>query len=627
MLPELKIIIEAVTAPAVKAIEKLKGTMDGLRRVTDSIGRGMIAFGDKAKSAGKKLSWLSAGAAVVGAAAFRMAQGTADAANAVDKSSKAIGLSASAYQELSFAIGQVSDMTEDQFTNAMRQMQTRLGQAADGSKAMVEAFEAIGVSQQDIIDGNVGTEEAFNAFINAAQNAKTPAEAMALAASIMGEEAAKLGPIMRESGGDIDALRERAQELGIVLGDDVVASGAKFTDKMDELQRQMTALKDQIGAALLPVLADTLIPAIQEKVIPALASFIEKVGEVIQWFSDLPGPVQEAAGVIAAALGVGGPILLAVGALSTAIGTLIAATGPIGLFIAAAAVLTAAWVKWGDDIKAAVSGAIDWVRQSLQEWLDWIATIPDMLLQIGQDMIQGLLDGIRAKWEELKALIYSVGDLMPEWLRTRLQTHSPSKVFQSIGHDVGDGLIVGIEDMVPAVEAAVDKLATTATTAAEKTSEIADIFSSNIMSEFEAIATGTKSVSDAFKDMVNNILQDMARMILQKNIFGPMSEALSDIFGGTFGGTLGGSSTVSTATVPTSTFAPTAPIATGSIAPNITINNSVADTAAVSVASNPTGDLTVMVDRAVATSITTGGATYKAMRDTFGVTPTITQRA
>lgn len=630
MLPELKIIIEAVTKPAVDAVGRLERRMGGLRRGTDQAGRRLKEFGDKAQQLGARMSVISGAVAIAASGAFLMAKNTADAADKIDKSSKAVGLSAEAYQELTFAIGQVSDVTDDQFDSAMRQMQTRMGQAADGSTEMVEAFEAIGISQQDIISGNVGTEQAFEAFIASTQKAATPAEAMAIAAKLMGEEAAKLGPILRESGGEIDALRARAQELDIVLSDDVIASGVKFAGQMDELNRQLGALKIQIGAAFLPVLTERLIPAIQDKVIPALQSFIQTVSDIADFFQGLPAPVQDAAAVIAATLGAAGPIILAIGVLSKVIAGLVAATGPIGLFIAAAALLTAAWFKWGDDIKAAVGQALEWIRAEFAAWLEWVATIPAQLVQIGSDIIQGLMDGIAAKWEELKAQIYSLTDMLPAWMKSALESRSPSKVFMRIGEDVGGGLALGIKQTIPEVEQAVQGMADAANAAAAQSIDVAAVFSNNILSEFDAIASGTKSVKEAFTDMVDGILADIGRIILQKNILGPLGDALSGIFGDSIGGLFGSSSsTVVTAPISSggggSSGTASSISGYGGSATSVVINNNASEAVEVSAAQNG-NDLVVMVDRAVASAITSGGATYKAMRQTFGVRPGLTRR-
>lgn len=64
---------------------------------------------------------------------------------------------------------------------------------------------------------------------------------------------------------------------------------------------------------------------------------------------------------------------------------------------------------------------------------------------IGTYIIDGIKSGIDAKWQDLKKKIEAMADLLPEWLRKKLRIHSPSRVTAEIGEQVVDGLIVGLK--------------------------------------------------------------------------------------------------------------------------------------------------------------------------------------
>lgn len=458
MLPELKIIIGAETDKAIESLDKLEKKFASMKKVTDKMGAGLVKFGDKISGLGRKASVVSVGVAAIGAAAFTVASGTAAAGNAIDKQSKAVGLSATSFQELGFAIGQVSDMTGDQFSNALRQMNTRIGQAADGNKTMQDSLVKLGFSMDDIESGAVSSEAAFMALATAARDTKTPAEAAALAAGLMGEEAAKLGPILRESGGDIQDLRDKAQSLGIVLSDDAVSAAAGFTDKMDELSRQTQALRDKIGSALLPVLTNQLLPAIQDKIIPGIVSLVEGIASAIEWFGNLPGPVQEAVGVIATAFAVGGPILLAIGAFTKVIGGLLLATGPIGLLIGAAVLLTTAWFKWGDDIKELLGNVKSWFVDGFNSAIEWIESLPDRFIEMGANIIEGFKQGIITKFEEVKEGLLAPFKDFKEGIADFFGIASPSKLFHQFGLWIGEGFANGVNESSSMLETAIGVL-------------------------------------------------------------------------------------------------------------------------------------------------------------------------
>jgi phage-related protein len=161
------------------------------------------------------------------------------------------------------------------------------------------------------------------------------------------------------------------------------------------------------------------------------------------------------------------------------IGTAVAATGPIGLLIGAAALLTAAWVMWGDDIKAAVGSAIDFLSEKFQAFLDFLQKIVDKAREIkdavvdaftmgrsgvapggfdgslgsietgsypeiGQNGAQGLLGGFGQGITDGEAELRAYIDRIPEIAREQLEIQSPSRVFHDIGEQIGTGLAEGI---------------------------------------------------------------------------------------------------------------------------------------------------------------------------------------
>lgn len=69
------------------------------------------------------------------------------------------------------------------------------------------------------------------------------------------------------------------------------------------------------------------------------------------------------------------------------------------------------------------------------------------------------------------------------------------------------------------------------------TKEIADTLGDNFANAFTDIITGTKSVSEAFRDMANSILKEIIRITIAKQIAGAISGA---ILGGFTGGQAGG---------------------------------------------------------------------------------------
>lgn len=99
---------------------------------------------------------------------------------------------------------------------------------------------------------------------------------------------------------------------------------------------------------------------------------------------------------------------------------------------------------------------------AIAQWealMSYLASLPERMLAIGRDIVDGIISGIQEKWQALKDMIGSIGDILPAWLREKLDTHSPSRVFAAIGGDVMAGLGVGMDGQQAPLLAQVGELA------------------------------------------------------------------------------------------------------------------------------------------------------------------------
>lgn len=495
--------VTADIGPLVTQMDRAKTSLSGLSRFASDAGRGLQSFGSRATQLGKSLSIATAAISVAAGAALALTRNAAEVGDRIGDAAAAAGVSTKFFQETAFAMEQVANATEEEFGAALTILNRKLGEAQQGSKPAIAAFEAIGVSAADIRSGAVTTEQAFDALVKKLGEVQDPALAAAIATDVLGKQGARMGSAMAGGATRIDELRKRANELGVVLSDDSVKAAGKFDDKMKELSKGFESVKLAIASELLPIFVDTLIPALTDTVIPALRAVVGVLGEWVAWFRNLPGPVQEAVGVLAAAFATGGPLLVGIGLVSTTLGALIAATGPVGLFIAAAGLAAAAWIAWGDDIKAAVGGAIDWIVAKFDAFLDILQTVLDKLKEIGGAIVSALTPGYQAAGEggfepdvlgqtpmlqgmtgafqgdtgmaatgaaaadglvngfttQMQSRLPEIGEAVnqiPQAARDVLQVQSPSVVMQEIGQFVGQGLANGIRDSEGLLRAAMN---------------------------------------------------------------------------------------------------------------------------------------------------------------------------
>lgn len=109
-------------------------------------------------------------------------------------------------------------------------------------------------------------------------------------------------------------------------------------------------------------------------------------------------------------------------------------------------------IKLFDDLKKgageAIGGLISVVDEKFQEFLGWVGGQIEKFTQIGRDIGQGILDGIM---EMLSPLIATIEGLLQDLIAAGqgpggADTQSPSKPMIKLGHDMMEGVDVGMMD-------------------------------------------------------------------------------------------------------------------------------------------------------------------------------------
>ncbi|ENH11268.1 phage tail tape measure protein, TP901 family, core region [Escherichia coli P0301867.7] len=157
---------------------------------------------------------------------------------------------------------------------------------------------------------------------------------------------------------------------------------------------------------------------------------------------------------------------------------------PIGLVItavAAAAYLiyrnwgaVSGWFKqrWAD-IQEAFNGGIVGIGKLLINWspagllykafaaaLKYLGVdLPAKFTDFGGHLVDGLINGIKNKWESLKSSVTGMGDSISGWVSEKLGIHSPSRVFMGFGDNIAQGAAIGLQRTTPLAALAGQRMA------------------------------------------------------------------------------------------------------------------------------------------------------------------------
>lgn len=246
----------------------------------------LSGIGTAAKWGAGIVAGAGAGAVALGGLAVK----TASVTDNIDKMSQKIGISREAYQELDFICSQ-SGTSVDSLKNGLKTLTAQMQSASDGSKNAKRYFDDLGLSWEDG-NGNLKDQETmmWEAF-SALQSMENQTEKSALATKLFGKAGLELLPMLNGAEGSIESMKQQAHDLGLVLGDEAIDAGVKFTDSMDQAKRAMESIITKIGSNVMPIFQAALdwvlnnMPMIQqvmEVVFGAIETVVMSVGIIFQ---------------------------------------------------------------------------------------------------------------------------------------------------------------------------------------------------------------------------------------------------------------------------------------------------------------------------------------------------------
>ncbi len=394
------------------------------------------------------------GAAVGGLMA--LANTTADNTDKWDKLSLRTGIAVEELQRWGYAAGQSgADITV--LETGMKKLSDTMIDAQNGSKAAQSAYEQLGISMTDL--ATMTPEQAFERVMYSLADMEDGALKNSIGNDLLGKSFVELKPLIAAGSDGMEALKLRADELGIVLSEDAVSAGVVFGDTLADAKASLSGVKDKIVAELLPRLTDMLnwflekMPAIQET-----------AGNVLHFIADTIGFITDNSNILIPVLGgllgafVALKIISIINSLmvaytaftTTATGVQIGLNAammanPIGLVIAAIAAIIAIgialYMNWDkikagaialwEGIKTVFSGIWSAISEKVSAIWNTVSSIFGKVFDVisspfvkAKDFIGGVIDKIKGflsfKWEfpKLKMPHFSVsGSINPlKWL-------------------------------------------------------------------------------------------------------------------------------------------------------------------------------------------------------------------
>jgi len=269
-----------------KVAEQIGITEKEAKKLNSQINKLSKDLGGKLKGA---CVAVGAGISAVVATAGVLVNKSMEAGDRIDKMSQKIGMSRKAFQEWDYIMSQNGGNVES-LQMGYKTLASQMDGVRKGSKDSTAIFQKLGVAVKDSSGQLRSQEDVFNDSIRALQRIKNPTEKAIMAQKLFGKSAMELKPLLNQTSESVDGLRQKANELGMVMSDDAVDASVKLKDTIDTIQRTFSAFGNQIGAEIMPIvqdLADELIthlPQIKSALTPVIQGLSNSIKFLIEHF-------------------------------------------------------------------------------------------------------------------------------------------------------------------------------------------------------------------------------------------------------------------------------------------------------------------------------------------------------
>lgn len=273
-----------------KSFGKTLGKVGGIAKKSFSaFSKGVSAVGVNIVATGKKLLDFAGDAAAV--------------TDEIDKQSQKMGLSRKAYQEWNYIAGQ-SGAELSSLQGGFADLAEKMESAKTGTGDAADAFRRLGLNPNQFRT----QEEAFEAIVQKMQLMEDGAEKASLAKKLLGTAGEELMPLLNAEAGSVENLKQKAHELGLVLSDEAVDAGVKYTDSIDSMKKSFKGFKTGIVADMLPglgLIADGLTGVItgqegaEDKIADGAKGIISSIVKVLPKLSTLFTSVISAVAAVA----------------------------------------------------------------------------------------------------------------------------------------------------------------------------------------------------------------------------------------------------------------------------------------------------------------------------------------
>ncbi len=187
-----------------------------------------------------------------------MAKGALDAAANMGELADQLGITTRGLQALQFAAVQ-NNLKLEQLETGVSKFSQKIGEAAGGSKQMIDALNAIGVKILDTQGKLRPTEDLLQNVAAAIVAIDDPAKRAAAAVDFFGKAGTRMLPMLPAIAKGMDDMAASARRAGAMISDEAIAKLDRLSDSGAKAQLQMRAMFAENAAEPLTQILDFIV--------------------------------------------------------------------------------------------------------------------------------------------------------------------------------------------------------------------------------------------------------------------------------------------------------------------------------------------------------------------------------
>lgn len=278
------ILITGDASGAQRALKLTQEQVEQLTRATERSREQSFRLAEGWKSqlgsiAGAAAKWSAAMAAAGVGATAALVKSAIDSADATNILAGKLGITTEALSKLEYA-AKLSDVSQGALEGGLKRLTKTLADAQDPASKAASALASIGLSAEQLLA--LPADEQLGAIADALGRVGNQSERAALAQRLFGRAGVDLLPLLAEGSQGIRALGTELEQLGAVVDSDFAARASAFKDNLDRLGTAARGLgftiADELLVPMSSLTSELIELAKQKELAEGIATFISGIG-------------------------------------------------------------------------------------------------------------------------------------------------------------------------------------------------------------------------------------------------------------------------------------------------------------------------------------------------------------